>query len=429
LIASVALIALAAIVVYGFMKSSFYLGISLFLIEIFVHWYLPAGIELGQVGPFSVYLADLILASGTLIFAQNFPRMANHLGARAYLLVTLYAIALIGLGRGTAIFGIQQAINEGREALLVLSAICWVSYVTVAIRPSTEGLRKTVLTGMIIVLVLGAINVSLYGLAGANEFVVLSDGFQQIKRPLMQVQAIFLVASVPILLYPNQLSRDAKRFTLLVAFASTAGVLISQQRSSIVACSIVLILMLFIARVRAFVVSIFLTIGAIVAVFLTTPRAFQSISNTFETSFTDQSTLNARSGSWQQYIDNFFHEDLLNQLIGVPFGNGWGRYDGGGALWVEFNPHNWYIILILRFGIIGLLAFLAFYFANLVKTVSSGEPALLRSLPQIGILVYQFFYASPWQVLPFAYVEAATEGKKASVPKVRTARAKRTQNS
>ena len=70
-------------------------------------------------------------------------------------------------------------------------------------------------------------------------------------------------------------------------------------------------------------------------------------------------TFGARVSGWYSMMDVWAKESFATQLIGEPMG---GTYAGSKVM-----PHNYYVMMLLRSGIIGLISFIAFYFMVLSK--------------------------------------------------------------
>jgi hypothetical protein len=389
------------------MRSSFYLGAGLFLLEMLVYWHLNDGIDLGNLATFHVYLRDITLVCGFYFFFSRLGRISSRLGILVIPLMTLDLIGLISLVRGILEFGIQQAVNESRTDIGFLSALSWLCYMTVVLRPTPQAMRKLVIVGVCLVTAVELVNVIKYGIGSANDFITIEDGSVHTARPIMNVQALFLILSIPILLLTK--NRDAKqKFTsLALSIFAFFAVVVSQQRSVLISGIIMVIFMLFFRKTRIFALAVTSTTAAAASIVLFGGESTSQIRATFLASASNQSTLIARSGSWAEYLDSFFNSDLLNQIIGSPYGSGWGRYDGGSGLWAEFNPHNWYIILILRFGAIGLLAMLAFYVMSFLANLKGSKEGWLKSLSLLGLLIYQNFYPAPWQLMWMTHLESS----------------------
>jgi hypothetical protein len=372
-----------------------------------VYWHLNDGIDLGSVAGFHVYLRDIFLVSGFYFFFSRLGRISAYLGTMIFPLIGLELLGFISLVRGILEFGIQQAVNESRADIGVLSAISWLSYMTVILRPKPQAMRKLVIVGVFLVLTIELVNGIMYGIGSATEFITIEDGSTHTARPIMNVQALFLILSIPILLLVNNKNAKQKFTSFALSTLAFFGVVISQQRSVLISGFAMLTVMLFLRKTRAFAVSVISVIALAAAVILVGGESTSHLRRTFLASATDQSTLIARSGSWAEYLDTYFKTDLLNQIIGSPYGSGWGRYDGGSGLWAEFNPHNWYVILILRFGAIGLIAMLAFYVISLLAALRGSQDGWLKSLNLIGLLIYQNFYPAPWQLMAMTHLESS----------------------
>jgi O-antigen ligase len=86
------------------------------------------------------------------------------------------------------------------------------------------------------------------------------------------------------------------------------------------------------------------------------------VMESLQDSATNPDTFIWRVGGWYQLIF-LRNANLFHFLLGDPFGTGFSRVIGGFR--VDVNPHNFYVGIYLRFGILGLLVLIWLYFSLL----------------------------------------------------------------
>jgi hypothetical protein len=94
-------------------------------------------------------------------------------------------------------------------------------------------------------------------------------------------------------------------------------------------------------------------------------------------------------------------EGVLTVLFGAPFGHGFGRFEGVGR-WVVFAPHNWYVTVYLREGLIGLGAMLVIFLPRFFAGFRANRDVFLAAV-LVCFLVYGWTYSWQWWTcLPLA---------------------------
>ncbi len=386
-------------------NKSFYAGFSLYFVLVLTARNYPNGFMLVSLGGFSVGYADLVFMSSSFLFFRSIGSIRS---INPYLLKMLLALSFaiqLSLTRGIVEYGIPQAVNEARVFLHSLGALYWFAFSTARFRLDINVLRKVAIFGSISLLVIATVNISTYGLGSASSNLQISDLEIVNLRPLVSIQAMALLGFFTILLIEIIENREHRWFHLALITLGGAGILVSQQRSVWVATLFTLIALILFRK--SFRTGLAILITLVFFVFfvplIQSPIIDASIVPQIQDSATNLSTYLARNGSWNQYLESFLKWPLLDQLIGKPFGSGWGRYDGLNNIWVEFNPHNWYIMILMRIGLIGLGIFICYYVVVLNLNFKSSRGAPASFLLQTQLLVFQNFYPMPWQVLqPFA---------------------------
>jgi len=334
------------------------------------------------------------------LYILNLAELRNKYRNLTLVTNLIFATFCLSLFRGVLAFGIQQSVNESRFFLYVLTSMMWAIFCSAKLKPSFS---ETVLLSRISVaglVVLEGLNIFLHGFGGATEYIQIGqDGLANL-RPLVSVQALSLLAASTVLTF-NALG--GKRNAILdwsLAFLGFVGIIFSQQRSVWVATLMTFLLLLF--NKKTFFLGVGLVLAAASVLFLVPLADLTVLPTPFRdqlvSSSSDLATYLARTGSWSQYLDSYYSYSWVDQLLGKPFGSGWGRYDGLNNLWVEFNPHNWYITILLRTGVVGLVLFAFHYLQKIWATYkkTAGHGSLL--ITQLQLMVFQNFYPAPWQI-------------------------------
>lgn len=392
------------------MKRNFYYGAAIYFIQNITDWHMPLGISLGTIQDTQVMLGDTTAVASFVFAASHSKSMRRAYPLQWNLFLVFAALVGVSLIRGVLSFGPSSPINEARYVIYFLGCVCW--YATSRAIPGYLDLskwRNFALTGSVITLAFEIYNLLTYGLGSASEFIYIDPNTSHNSRALMPVQAMFLLMTLTIFLTTTSFPSRYPRFTKYVfPGLLLAGILLAQQRSVWVATLTTLASFLLFKRTRRItLIFVFVALLAF-AIFLELGTFFEPIARSIRESANNTSTFFAREGSWVQYLDNFANYDFFNQAFGQPFGSGWGRYDGLNHIWVEFNPHNWYVIVLLRTGVMGLGVLVSWYLTSVVKSFSRRGSNVPYAFVQVQQLAYQIFYPIPWQSpLPYMAPEDA----------------------
>jgi len=398
LILSVFLVVSTSLLVTWILRRSAALGIATFLLEAMLAWSIPNGLNIGTIGFFNVYFSDILTISALYIFFLNLQSIRSKYSDLVNIMFVLEFLAAFSIVRGCFTFGVEQAINDSRSFLVFFAAASWALFCRTNLKLSSAKLRRLFITCSVLLLCIEVSNIATFGLGSSSSSITNADGIFETGRPLVAIQALFLVLAIPVLLsHPGITSRQV-RISKTVASLCLIGSVISQHRSVWLATVALLAFLLFSSKARAFVlvhVLSGLVVFVIIALGLGLPS---SLTDSFTESVSNQGTLLSRTGSWSTYLADFSNFSPVDQLFGLPFGSGWGRFDPGNGLWAEFNPHNWYVIVLLRVGALGLAVLVLYYFFE-VRKIYAGVKRNGLGLSQFAsILVFQFFYSAPWQV-------------------------------
>jgi O-Antigen ligase len=140
---------------------------------------------------------------------------------------------------------------------------------------------------------------------------------------------------------------------------------------------------------------------ALVATFIAvnpSSRLLETITNSATSATKAQGTQMDRLLGWEDLLTDFARARPRNWVIGKPYGTGYRRFVQGRE--EEYSPHNFFVQLMLRLGIAGLLLFLWTHFAlrrQLRLCMSSGaiHPGLGAAF--LAILAASLLYYIPYQ--------------------------------
>jgi hypothetical protein len=106
-----------------------------------------------------------------------------------------------------------------------------------------------------------------------------------------------------------------------------------------------------------------------------------------------------RIEGWSQLVGGW-SENPVNWVIGEPFGSGFARDVKGDLVASTSDPHNFYIMILLRSGLIGLLAFIVLVVGLLRvlwrRDLPSTKTGLLSSDVFLALLVTQLIWFLTW---------------------------------
>ena len=113
---------------------------------------------------------------------------------------------------------------------------------------------------------------------------------------------------------------------------------------------------------------------------------------------TTSGTFVGRIEGWDALLKKWAASGPRAWAIGNPYGSGYERKQGADGREVHFAPHNYYVQLLLRTGVIGLLGFLALQWYLLRGAIRLGaEPhEALTGYAMIGLLVSSLLYYIPY---------------------------------
>jgi hypothetical protein len=362
-------------------------------------WEFPLGPG-ASVGGATVYADDLL---ATVLVASAFlSRDANPRALTKPVPGFAACLTLLLLARGVLTQG-QAALQEARPFIYLLAVAMWaLSQPWHLPAWQRAGRRFAALTGIGLGVVM-VVHIAQYGLGGVEDFVVSGTGEVQTGRPLVATQALFICVLM-LKIFGGDLQGRGWRVLLGV---SALVVLIAQHRSVWVSAALGVVAIMVMARKpgQRFRAAAGITLAGLVL--LAGTRGVAKFHAWVTDATTRLGTLEARGSDASTLLMSSREWSLVDRLLGQPFGTGFGRYADGA--FVEFTPHNWYVLVYLRLGIPGLILVAVMA----IKLVSWGRQR--RSAATIGavaaLIAFGLAYSVPWQVLPLLALMPSREAR------------------
>lgn len=368
-------------------------------IYVLISWDVPVVPPIVTVLGTSIYFLDYL---ALVLFLISLPRLWRaHTIAPAYVTCWLILLATLGLSllRGLAANGLGLAVNDFRSFLYVAAVLQWALTLD-----WTPNLRRQLIErgsqflGWALVAVF-AIHVAIRGLGSADESIVdPGTGDLYSSRPLNSGQALVLALCVVLCL--AQWLRMRHVWPLIGAVVFFVCIVLAQNRSAWAAT--VGALIVFAATVRFHsrprLVAIF-AIGALAALFVVSTGALGDVAGKLAESLNSSGTYDAREDSWQALVNQQFGAgDPLRILFGSSMGNGYDRVESSGRL-VQYAPHNWYVTIFLRAGIVGLVVFVAMLAILLAQALRHRDAEVAAVIA--ALMLYGWAYSWSWYSMIF----------------------------
>lgn len=365
-------------------------------------WEYPNFGNIGTFGGTTVTFGDGIAVSLFVAALFDARELLKRLRPQALIAASLLTLLLIvSLARGVAEYGLGVAVNEFRGFLYVLGILSWA--LTREWSPSelVRAQKFFVVVQGVGLCVVAVYHVLRFGLGGTADFVVVNGELSQTGRPLVSGQAFLLVLCAVLAL---RIWQNDGRFRYMVMFTVfTVVAILSQQRTVWLAIAAVGLLLVvrgsWSLRQRLIpIFSVLLLVGVVVVL---ARSSVSTLVDEFAGSASNTGTYDARLTSWSGLIVQSFDSGPLSVLFGEPFGHGFARFEGVGRL-VVFAPHNWYVTVYLRAGLLGLVAMLVVFLPRVLAGLMRGRDVFLGCI-LVCFLVYGWTYSWQWWTcLPLA---------------------------
>ncbi|GAA5193149.1 hypothetical protein GCM10023346_17100 [Arthrobacter gyeryongensis] len=359
-------------------------------------WEFPTLPTLVSVAGFQLKPEDVVslaLVSDLILRPQRFFARTRSYNWLVGITLLCMLSALIG---GIFTFGIPTAVNEARTLFWGAILTAWLLNQDWAAEPFQRTFKRwAVLLGLGLV-VLFIYHVRTYGFGSADSFVTSTDGVEQTGRPLVSGQAAVL-ACFGFFMFQGAAPKVRGR-TIFLGIIFLIVAVLCQHRSVWAAVGIgvglILLRLRGVALARVVAVAFY---GGSFLVILVLSGALNGMADSLTHSFESMGTFNARVDSWDILVQDSFDRGPWSVLFGEPFGFGSARISGTQV--VTFAPHNWYVSVFLRLGLVGLLAFLLMLLIALVPLLRR-QDGLVPTIVVIVICAYMWTYSLSWYQVP-----------------------------
>jgi hypothetical protein len=352
-------------------------------------------------GPGVKFFFDIVFA---LLLAAGIARFLRfrRLTALECVLMLLGFMLLLSLVRGVLVFGQHSWSEYRRFAPLISTAIYFSSFPPSRVRNDRIGRIWLALTIPMVVLIalrwvqnLGSVNlgvpVEVFGADAALRVVNGPYGF---------FLATSVMLTVPFWQQRDQLSR---KLTWIGGLLLVVAVLLNRRTVWVTLLVGVVVVLLRSRKLghRAMLMVIAAAVVA-VAVFVALPVSGPETAGGTQPNINSPLTTGTfewRTEGWSTLLAGWSGSPL-NWIIGEPFGSGFARDISGHLVASTTDPHNFYIMTLLRTGVIGMLA-LVILAACLLRALwrQGSDPSTSLLAPGIfpALLVTQLVWFLAWE--------------------------------
>lgn len=315
----------------------------------------------------------------------------SDLGIRYIAIVgTLVFVLGVGVVRGALHYGIQQSLREAFVWFTLLAFVLGIILRGIGI-PMQQLRSVWTITAMAITM-LGLVGWWRTGFAPI-QIKVYEDSAALDSRPIYSSGAL-IIAQVAIL---SAAALKRSLITWVAMGMSLATVVLTQQRTVWIAAAAGLVIVVL-SKVRGLARSgsISLVLLTATSIYLLIPgsRLGSILGATSREATSPASSLQWRLDGWRDLLTE--HPSMLDWVIGRDFGAGYSRAVEGQM--VDASPHSTYVELLLRFGIIGLVAFLALWAIVIARAESISRSVGIQRAGVVGLVVSQIIFAMTYRI-------------------------------
>lgn len=350
----------------------------------------PNSFNIASIGGTNISFMDVFSIILLICYCLSIHRARSTLPAVAMVLFALFLVLSIAVGILSN--GLGLAINESRQFVWMIVCMLWstsLEWKDPVFRRRV--LQLLVLLGWILVVAAG-IRAGTYGFGAYGDDYVDASGQVSDRRILVSGQALVLLFS---LMAGWSLSREhlASRGWITSAVVFAGVLALSQQRTVWAVTVAVIVAAVLIDRDRR--VRDFIAVGAglLMLLILGMSGLLDSLMGILVGAAQDTRTYDGRNDGWISLINQAIRSGPQVVAFGEPFGFGYERVEVGRL--VAYSPHNWYLTIFLRLGLVGLTIYVLAIVACLVGLLRSKESTFLV-LIVVALSIYSWTYSTPW---------------------------------
>jgi O-antigen ligase len=207
------------------------------------------------------------------------------------------------------------------------------------------------------------------------------------------------------------LVRESRTTLRLVALCFLAMAVVCEHRSVWAALTVaVLALVLFAPRLRGRLLGVGM-LSAVVLLVLYSAGTLDPLIAKFQAAFHSRGTYTDRQLAWHTLVGQQNHKGITTILVGQPFGTGFARREPDGTI-ETFAPHNWYVLLYLRIGLIGVGALALALARGFWRNVRLRQPVAVAWAA--GLLTYCYAYNLTMYLAPLLAVALGVSSSSAT---------------
>jgi hypothetical protein len=392
------IVALAALVAFAMavalVKNKPAIGIALVGLTVLPLWEALRPAPLVTLSGLSIFPSDVITLTLFVVGLLEFEQLRENL--RGWIVPWLLFGTLIAFSilRGAVLFGLGDPANEARSVVWFFFAMTW----ALAIHPDRLNLHTLSLVlgwGLVVVAVYHGVK---FGVGGASSWVYLADGTRKAARFLVADQALVLLCCAGVAALRPSGSEKVSNWSVASALVFMGIVVLAQHRSVWAAAGAGIVAVLIWSGQKQVRNRVFVTLlvgGWLVLTGWSSGNL--SIGSEFSGSMSDGQTYAWRTAGWRALLSQSTANGPISIAIGEPFGSGYFRVDSNGT-WTTVSPHNWYVEMFLRLGIIGLTALAAMLILAVAKSRAT-RPVWMFVL--VAIAAFAWAYSVGWWVAPW----------------------------
>lgn len=356
-------------------------------------WTSPAAVA--NLGGVAIYPADAI-AIVFLLAVLTTPGAVRHLeAADVAIWGVVLVMLLISLVRGFSDFGLAAAGNEARGIFGLAATTLWV-WVRIPLPAFPRELYRWSWITALGLCVVAFVHISKRGL-GAVDQQVLVNGDLVTTRPLVSTQALILgLIGLALVL------RSREPVLRLFAVGFVALAVLCQHRSVWAALAVCIASLIVFApskqRTRLFGFGV---LAGFVLLVLYDVGTLDPVITKFDAAYHNRGTLIDRELAWHTLVSQQNQMGITTVLTGQPFGTGYVRREPGGGI-EAFAPHNYYVSLYLRIGLLGAAALFVALVRGLVRNFRFSQT--IGVAWGAGLMTYCYAYNLQYYVAPILAV-------------------------
>ena len=342
---------------------------------------------------------------------------ARQLARMPRSLVVLYAVMAFSFVLGLARFGATAGVQFREEFYFWIGAAYFLSF-PVTEKQLSGFARAWLVTAMAILLIVyyrwlaDALGLDWIEPLWHHAMDFQGSGL----RVVNSAQALFLGQALILIVYAMATGSGLRHWRFLVPFL-VITVLVLQHRSVWIAAFVPVLLSFLLLKKGKDRLFTNLAVVTLAAATVLAPVVVGGGGNAVTSAITvsaeratnlSAGTTGDRVEGWKELLGQWAHAGPLVNAVGSPYGSGFDRYSEKGKL-ITYAPHNYYVQLVLRTGLTGLVALLAIYWYGLRwlrRDEGFGHPDV-PAAALVALLISQLLYYIPYSV---GYAEGAILG-------------------